>query len=73
MTSGITYTELLTALCCGDRCMRDGEHCHRHDFGGEADRVMRLLARAHHQRELDMSIAFQEAGSDDSEGDASCQ
>jgi hypothetical protein len=40
-----TFIELLTALCCGEHCKREGDHCHRFDFIGEAYRVKTLLER----------------------------
>jgi hypothetical protein len=47
---GITFTELLIALCCGEHCKRESEHCHRRDFVGEAARVKVLLARKEQER-----------------------
>ena len=48
---GVTFTELLIALCCGEHCKREGEHCHRLDFVGEAARGKLLLARKHEHRD----------------------
>jgi hypothetical protein len=47
----VTFTELLTALCCGEHCKREGEHCHRRDFASETARVKWLLVRKrmHHE------------------------
>jgi hypothetical protein len=48
---GITFTELLTALCCGEHCKRESEHCHRRDFASEAARVKWLLLSKHSRQD----------------------
>jgi hypothetical protein len=50
----ITFTELLTTLCCGEYCKREGEHCHRFDFIGEAYRVKTLLERKRINKETNL-------------------
>lgn len=63
----IDETEIATAICCGQVCERESGYCHRHDFINEAHRVRQLLGRKHYEHEFELSLAFQEAGADDSE------
>jgi hypothetical protein len=39
-------TEIMTALCCGERCRAKPEApCHRQDFASETHRVKMLIER----------------------------
>lgn len=42
--------EIMTALCCGERCLHDGM-CHRGDFLSETRRINDLLERCEAREE----------------------
>lgn len=48
--------EIMTALCCGERCLHDGT-CHRGDFLSETRRITELLERCAKEEERDAATA----------------